>query len=94
MDRPFELNNCRAMTRSLSGQTELGRTITGVVMHGRGGAADFMFCYRHETYDYFQLPFCKSNSTLVQHHNSLAEALLGVDMEDSGIQIDFLRRLM
>ncbi|KAJ1566377.1 hypothetical protein HK405_010071, partial [Cladochytrium tenue] len=32
---------------------------------------------RQETYDYFQLPFCKGASDLNHRHESLGEALLG-----------------
>ncbi|KAI9343621.1 transmembrane 9 superfamily member 3 precursor [Obelidium mucronatum] len=47
------------------------------------------YANRQETYDYFQLPFCRGDATISHRHESLGEALLGVNMEFSGIEIDF-----
>ncbi|ORY51578.1 putative endosomal membrane protein EMP70 [Rhizoclosmatium globosum] len=47
------------------------------------------YANRQETYDYFQLPFCKGDAVVGHRHESLGEALLGVNMEFTGIEIDF-----
>ncbi|KAJ3066539.1 hypothetical protein HDU98_010145 [Podochytrium sp. JEL0797] len=47
------------------------------------------YANRQETYDYFQLPFCKGDAVVAHRHESLGEALLGVNMEFPGIEIDF-----
>uniref|UniRef100_A0AC35FB03 Transmembrane 9 superfamily member n=1 Tax=Panagrolaimus sp. PS1159 TaxID=55785 RepID=A0AC35FB03_9BILA len=45
---------------------------------------------RQETYSYFSLPFCKGNKESIGHyHETLGEALLGVELEHSGIDIRF-----
>ncbi|KAI8622307.1 hypothetical protein BC830DRAFT_1090255 [Chytriomyces sp. MP71] len=48
------------------------------------------YANRQETYDFFQLPFCAGPAEVAHRHESLGEALLGVNMENSGIKIDFL----
>ncbi|VDL99303.1 unnamed protein product [Schistocephalus solidus] len=43
-----------------------------------------------ETYNYFSLPFCKGPQKEIEHyHESLAEALTGVELEFSGLDIRF-----
>lgn len=45
---------------------------------------------RQETYAYFSLPFCiGSKPTIGHYHETLSEALQGVELEFSGIEIDF-----
>lgn len=45
---------------------------------------------RQETYSYFSLPFCRGQKSGISHyHETLGEALLGVELEFSGIDIDF-----
>lgn len=45
---------------------------------------------RQETYEYFSLPFCVgSKSTINHYHETLGEALQGVELEFSGLDIDF-----
>ncbi|KAI8848725.1 hypothetical protein BC829DRAFT_417338 [Chytridium lagenaria] len=44
---------------------------------------------RQETYEYFQLPYCPGPIKVKHHHESLAEALLGVSLANSGIDIGF-----
>ena len=45
---------------------------------------------RQETYEYFSLPFCRGPKTSIGHyHETLGEALLGVELEFSGLDIDF-----
>ncbi|XP_064618041.1 transmembrane 9 superfamily member 3-like [Liolophura sinensis] len=46
---------------------------------------------RQETYEYFSLPFCSGPKESISHyHETLGEALLGVELEFSGLGIDFL----
>ena len=45
---------------------------------------------RQETYAYFSLPFCKGTQTEIGHyHETLGEALQGVELEFSGLPISF-----
>lgn len=45
---------------------------------------------RQETYAYFSLPFCVGTKTTINHyHETLSEALQGVELEFSGYEIDF-----
>lgn len=45
---------------------------------------------RQETYKYFSLPFCAgSQKTISHYHETLGEALQGVELEFSGLQIKF-----
>ncbi|KAK2162514.1 hypothetical protein LSH36_97g06008 [Paralvinella palmiformis] len=45
---------------------------------------------RQETYSYFSLPFCAGPKTTISHyHETLGEALLGVELEFSGLDIDY-----
>lgn len=45
---------------------------------------------RQETYEYFSLPFCGGNKKSINHyHETLGEALQGVELEFSGLDIDF-----
>ncbi|CEF59928.1 Nonaspanin (TM9SF) family-containing protein [Strongyloides ratti] len=47
-----------------------------------------------ETYTYFSLPFCKGDKKNIEHyHESLSEALLGVELEFSGLDMKFRRNL-
>ncbi|KAJ2959174.1 hypothetical protein NQZ79_g5307 [Umbelopsis isabellina] len=43
-----------------------------------------------ETYDYYQLPFCHGDSPVQHHHETLGEALQGMDLINSGIPMSFL----
>lgn len=45
---------------------------------------------RQETYKYFSLPFCAGNKKTISHyHETLGEALQGVELEFSGLDIKF-----
>lgn len=45
---------------------------------------------RQETYSYFSLPFCAGPKKGISHyHETLGEALQGVELEFSGLDIDF-----
>ena len=45
---------------------------------------------RQETYSYFSLPFCRGPKKDISHyHETLGEALLGVELEFSGLDIDY-----
>ncbi|KAH1002937.1 hypothetical protein HUJ04_008961 [Dendroctonus ponderosae] len=45
---------------------------------------------RQETYNYFSLPFCVGSKESISHyHETLSEALQGVELEISGIDMDF-----
>ncbi|XP_060535873.1 transmembrane 9 superfamily member 3 [Cylas formicarius] len=45
---------------------------------------------RQETYGYFSLPFCVgSKETISHYHETLSDALQGVELEISGIEIEF-----
>lgn len=45
---------------------------------------------RQETYAYFSLPFCVgSKSTINHYHETMSEALQGVELEFSGLDIEF-----
>lgn len=45
---------------------------------------------RQETYAYFSLPFCVgSKPTIGHYHETLSEALQGVELEFSGIEIEY-----
>lgn len=45
---------------------------------------------RQETYAYFSLPFCVGTKPSISHyHETLSEALQGVELEFSGYEIDF-----
>lgn len=45
---------------------------------------------RQETYAYFSLPFCVGTKQSINHyHETLSEALQGVELEFSGYEIDF-----
>ncbi|KAF9167311.1 hypothetical protein DFQ26_004952 [Actinomortierella ambigua] len=46
---------------------------------------------RQETYEYFQLPYCKGSGTVEHRHETLGEALLGMELVNSGIPIKFKR---
>ncbi|CAO3657289.1 unnamed protein product [Mucor hiemalis] len=46
---------------------------------------------RQETYPYYQLPFCGGSTTLEHHHETLGEALQGMDLVNSGIPAKFLK---
>ncbi|CAI2176597.1 7819_t:CDS:2 [Funneliformis geosporum] len=45
---------------------------------------------RQETYEYFQLPYCKGIHVAEHHHETLGEALLGMELANSGIEMKFL----
>ena len=45
---------------------------------------------RQETYTYFSLPFCKGPQKEISHyHETIGEALQGVELEFSGLEIGF-----
>ncbi|CAD5123825.1 DgyrCDS12133 [Dimorphilus gyrociliatus] len=45
---------------------------------------------RQETYEYFSLPFCAGKKKSISHyHETLGEALQGVELEFSGLDIDY-----
>ena len=45
---------------------------------------------RQETYAFSSLPFCHGSKTKISHyHETLGEALQGVELEFSGLDIDF-----
>lgn len=45
---------------------------------------------RQETYAYFSLPFCPGPKKEINHyHETLGEALQGVELEFSGLDIDY-----
>lgn len=45
---------------------------------------------RQETYEYYSLPFCKGHKTAISHyHETLGEALQGVELEFSGLDVKF-----
>ena len=45
---------------------------------------------RQETYSYFSLPFCPGPKGRISHyHETLGEALQGVELEFSGLSIDY-----
>lgn len=49
---------------------------------------------RQETYSYFSLPFCVGPKENIGHyHETLGEALQGVELEFSGLDLDFNRKL-
>ena len=48
---------------------------------------------RQETYSYFSLPFCEGPKKDISHyHETLGEALQGVELVFSGLDIDFKGR--
>lgn len=45
---------------------------------------------RQETYAYYSLPFCQGTKQSIGHyHETLSEALQGVELEHSGYAIEF-----
>jgi len=47
---------------------------------------------RQETYNYFSLPFCRGTKKEISHyHETLGENILGVELEYSGVDINFKR---
>jgi len=49
---------------------------------------------RQETYNYFSLPFCRGTKKELSHyHETLGENILGVELEYSGIEIKFKRKI-
>lgn len=45
---------------------------------------------RQETYSYSSLPLCKGSKHVINHyHETLSEALQGIDLEFSGLEIDY-----
>jgi transmembrane 9 superfamily protein 3 len=49
---------------------------------------------RQETYNYFSLPFCRGTKKEISHyHETLGENILGVELEYSGIDINFKRKI-
>jgi transmembrane 9 superfamily protein 3 len=50
------------------------------------------FYNRQETYPYYQLPFCRGKGEIEHRHETLGEALQGLDLVNSGIPIRYLRK--
>lgn len=49
---------------------------------------------RQETYRYFSLPFCRGKKEAISHyHETLGENLQGVELEFSGLDIDYTGKL-
>ena len=49
---------------------------------------------RQETYNYFSLPFCRGTKKEISHyHETLGENILGVELEYSGVEINYKRKL-
>ncbi|CAF0831508.1 unnamed protein product [Rotaria sp. Silwood1] len=47
---------------------------------------------RQETYNYFSLPFCRGSKKEISHyHETLGENILGVELEYSGVEINYKR---
>lgn len=45
---------------------------------------------RQETYSYYSLPFCIGTKNVINHyHETLAEALQGIELKFSGLDIEF-----
>eukprot|EP00842_Homolaphlyctis_polyrhiza_P000547 jgi/Hompol1/1493/HPOL_002720-RA len=44
---------------------------------------------KQETYEYNQLPFCLGKKEVTHYHESLGEALLGLELVNSGMEINF-----
>jgi hypothetical protein len=45
---------------------------------------------RQETYNYYSLPFCRGEKKKIEHyHETIGEALLGVELEFSGMNIRY-----
>ncbi|KAJ3282036.1 Transmembrane 9 super member 3 [Borealophlyctis nickersoniae] len=44
---------------------------------------------RQETYEFFQLPYCVGESKVSHYHESLGEALLGIELKTAGIPMKF-----
>lgn len=45
---------------------------------------------RQETYSFFTLPYCKGPVSVHHHHETLGEALLGTELEFSGLDIKYM----
>ena len=49
---------------------------------------------RQETYNYFSLPFCRGSKKEISHyHETLGENILGVELEYSGVDINYKRKV-
>ena len=49
---------------------------------------------RQETYNYYSLPFCRGTKKEISHyHETLGENILGVELEYSGAEINFKRKI-
>jgi len=49
---------------------------------------------RQETYEYYSLPFCKGDKKTISHyHETLGEALQGVELEFSGLDIKYKQNM-
>eukprot|EP00158_Paraphelidium_tribonemae_P004792 Partr_v1_DN26971_c0_g1_i3_m7329 putative transmembrane 9 superfamily member len=44
---------------------------------------------RQETYEYYQLPYCSGSKALNYHRETLGEALQGMNLVNSGLEIQF-----
>lgn len=45
---------------------------------------------RQETYSYYSLPFCTGTKDVINHyHETLSEALQGIELKFSGLDIEF-----
>lgn len=48
---------------------------------------------RQETYSYYSLPFCTGIKNVINHyHETLSEALQGIELKFSGLDIEFKGR--
>lgn len=48
---------------------------------------------RQETYSYYSLPFCTGTKNVINHyHETLSEALQGIELKFSGLDIEFKGR--
>ena len=44
---------------------------------------------RQETYEYYQLPYCSGTKELDYHHETIGEALQGMNLVNSGLEAHF-----
>eukprot|EP01136_Pigoraptor_vietnamica_P027745 Opistho-1_new@84430 len=50
---------------------------------------------QQETYEYFTLPFCRGDKKDISHHHeTIGEALQGIELEFSGLAVSFLQPVM
>eukprot|EP01137_Pigoraptor_chileana_P017329 Opistho-2@75249 len=50
---------------------------------------------QQETYEFFSLPFCRGpKQEISHHHETIGEALQGIELEFSGLDVEFLKPVM